>query len=951
MQKAGFQMRIYEDIFKTSEGRLPQRSYYIPKGNAEYILLNGTWKFKYFARDIDVPEYIDNWDSITVPSCWQTQGFENPNYVNVTYPYPVDPPYVPDDNPCGVYERTFNIDKLLGKVYFVLEGVSSCAFVYVNGGYVGFTQGSHLQAEFDITKFANEGENTITVKVLKWCCGSYLEDQDFFRMNGIFRDCYILVRPQDHISDVYVEADAISGEITVNTDKPCKVSLFDNDKNLIAASDSDGVAKIIVENPVLWNAEKPYLYTVTVEAKGEIVSLYTAFRTIGISDKYELLINGVPVKLFGVNHHDTDAVKGWYQTDSELRRDLELMKELNINCVRTAHYPPTPSFLDMCDEMGFYVILETDIETHGFSARDAGGNGYDMDAPIWPANDRDWEKEHLERMERAVMRDRNHASIIMWSTGNESGHGPNHMSMIDWLHSLKDGRLVHCEDACRKGEDDHSDICSNMYHDFPTVEGYAKCEDVKQPVFLCEYAHAMGNGPGDVYEYAELFDKYDKLIGGCVWEWADHTIIDKNGVCRYGGDFEGELAHDANFCCDGMVFHDRSLKSGSLEVKAAFQPIATILEGNVLSIRNRLSFTNLNEYDFKYEIQADGKTIKEESLTLEIEPLKTQQIEIAVPQVQCEYGLFLNCYLFNKQGAEVARTQHELNFTKMPVEAKKSSADISETETDFIFSGEGFSYTLSKHYGQFVSLNIGGKEQLAERMKLSVWRAPTDNDRHIKLKWGHPDGWNGENYDRIFQKIYNVEKIGDSVKITGSLAGVSRLPFLHFEMMVKVDSCGVCSFSIKAKVGEKNVYLPRFGFDIVLNVENAPFTYFGYGPYESYCDMHHASLIGLYDSCAADEYVNYIRPQEHGNHASVKMLSCSDLVFKGEKLDCAVSEYSTAALTVAEHTDELKKDGFTHIRVDYKMSGIGSGSCGPQLAEIHQLNEKEFEFNFTMAKK
>ncbi len=375
-------MRIYEDLQKTSENRCAPRSYYIPGGVSEYRLMNGEWNFRYFKREIDVPERIESWDSIPVPSCWQTEGYDTVNYTNYEYPYTVDAPYVPDDNPCGVYNRKFGIEKLWGRVYFILEGVSSCAFVYVNGKYVGFTEGSHLQAEFEITGFVNEGENDLTVKVLKWCCGSYLEDQDIFRMNGIFRDCYILQRPNGHITDVKVTA--ADKKIEVDAGKDAEISLYDPNGELISVKSGSAVG-FEVEDPVYWNAEKPRLYTVKIKRGGEEITQKTAFRTIGISKDRELLINGTPVKLYGVNHHDTSVKGGWYQTDEELLTDIKLMKKLNINCVRTSHYPPPPRFMELCDEYGLYVVLECDIECHGFISRCAAQQyQYTEPAGNWP---------------------------------------------------------------------------------------------------------------------------------------------------------------------------------------------------------------------------------------------------------------------------------------------------------------------------------------------------------------------------------------------------------------------------------------------------------------------------------------------------------------------------------------------------------------------------------------
>ena len=443
-------MRIYENPQVTSENRLAPRSYYIPGGISEYQLLNGTWKFAYFERDIDVPQVIEKWDETPVPSCWQIEGYENPNYTNINFPYPCDLPYVPDDNPCGVYEREFEITKKWGCVYFVFEGVSSCAFLYINDTYIGFTQGSHLQAEFDITDAVVEGKNTVRVKVLKWCCGSYLEDQDFFRFNGIFRDCYILQRPQGHIVDVDMIPD--DKQIAVKFDGSAKVCIKAGDEILVQ-SEAENEFVYTPEHPVLWNAEKPFLYTVVLEREGETIELKAGLRKIEISDAYELLINGVSVKLHGVNHHDTSKYRGWCQSNDELRADLELMKELNINCVRTSHYPPTPAFVQMCDELGFYVVMETDIESHGFVRRQANvAYNYDVQSNAWPCTNREWKKEHVERMMRMVELYKNHASIIMWSTGNESGHGSNHVEMIRWTKKRDNTRLIQCEDASRKGQ-------------------------------------------------------------------------------------------------------------------------------------------------------------------------------------------------------------------------------------------------------------------------------------------------------------------------------------------------------------------------------------------------------------------------------------------------------------------------------------------------------------------
>jgi len=934
-------MRIYENPAKTQNNRLKQRSNYIPRGEAKYTLLNGTWRFKYFERDIDSEDKIISWDEIPVPSCWQLLGYDNCNYTNVVYPHPVDAPFVPDDNPCGIYEREFIVEDIEKQIYFTLEGVSSCAFVYVNGSEVGFTQGSHLQATFDITPFVHIGENTLRVKVLKWCCGSYLEDQDFFRFNGIFRDTYILERPKGHAEDIYITAK--DNIVTVNLNKEADVTLSDMQGNIIGKSSGKN-AKIFVENPVFWNAEKPYLYTVNIKCAGEIIELKTAFRTIEISKENELLINGVSVKLHGVNHHDTHKYNGWCQTLEELRRDLELMKSLNINCIRTSHYPPHPEFLNMCDEMGFYVILETDLEMHGFVLRLPGGCGYDPDEnpDIWLCQRKEWKNEFVDRMERAILRDRNHPSIIMWSTGNESGHGENHVAMIHRIREENDGRLVHCEDASRKGTNLNVDVESQMYWSIDEIE--KSLENRDKPFYLCEYSHAMGNGPGDVCDYNELFDKHKSLIGGCIWEWADHTVV-VNGVQKYGGDFEGELTNDHNFCADGMVFADRSLKAGSLEVKAAYQPMRTFFEKGKLSVYNRYDFTDLSECDFKYRIECDGKIVYEEGLKLSAKPHTTIQITPQIPPLKAKFGASIVCTL-EKDGAEVAKTQHMLDAQIVLDEPCKQKAEHTETEKDIIFSGENFRYVFSKHYGNFTSIIVNNKEQLSERIIFSAWRAPTDNERNVWQNWGHPNVWQGENLDRIFSKIYSCEIQNGEIKLSGSLAGVGRLPFLKYQMTVAVFKNGKADISFSGEVREKTHWLPRFGMEFSMPGEAKEFEYFGYGPGETYCDLHRYATQSLYKGDIDSAYVPYIRPQEHGNHFGTKWLKIGDLEFSGE-FEFNASKYSASALTRAEHTDELVADGLTHLRIDYKNSGIGSNSCGPNLLEKYRLDEKEIIFNFS----
>ena len=936
-------MRHYENPEKTSENRCPSRSWYIPGGVSKQLMLNGTWQFAFYQRDIDVPALIEKWDTIPVPSCWQLQGYENPNYSNINYPYPCDDPYVPDDNPCGVYQRSFVLEDTDCKTYFVFEGVSSCAYLYVNDQYVGFTQGSHLLSEFDITQFVHAGENVVRVKVLKWCCGSYLEDQDFFRYNGIFRDVYLLQRPHGHIGDITMIPNEQA--IVLELDGQATVRIFDGEEMLVEAEMSQ-TFRFAPENPVLWNAEKPHLYTVELSRAGEVIALKTGLRDIRISNQYELLINGVSVKLHGVNHHDTDPNRGWCQDAAALRRDLELMKQLNMNCVRTSHYPPAPIFLQLCDEIGLYVVCETDIETHGFLRRLPNvPYRYDVESNAWPCTKAIWKNEFVDRMVRMVENYKNHPSIIIWSTGNESGHGCNQVEMIRWTKQRDPSRLIHAEDASRKGQIHNADIFSMMYSSLSDMERFANCDDINMPVFLCEYSHAMGNGPGDVWDYNALFDRYPKLIGGCIWEWADH-VVNVDGVQRYGGDFPGEQTHDGNFCCDGLVLSDRSLKAGSLEAKAAYQPIRTSYENGVLSVYNRLDFTDLEEFSFHYTIEVDGNVVQSEELWVHAKPHTTVQVEIPWEAVPANFGAYLNVEL--RKGETVwAHTQHPLDY-ELIQEMVAPAAELTEDEMHIYAEGTDFRYTFSKHYGIFSSMIVHGREQIAVKPQLTAFRAPTDNDRDTRYMWQQLDEWRGENLDKSFVKVYDCRIEEDDIVVQGSLAGISRAPLFRFIQKIKIYADGVVDVELAGDIRKDAFWLPRLGYEFTLPGQNDAFAYYGNGPFESYRDLSHAGRIGMFESNVDAEYVHYVRPQEHGNHTATKYLRIGDLAFTAEDMEVCVSKYSTQTLTRAEHTDELVADGYTHLRVDYKVSGIGSNSCGPELEKPYRLHEKQLRFRFTI---
>lgn len=940
-------IRSYEDLNHISENRLPQRSYYIPEGAATYTLLNGEWDFAFFENG-DLAGEVTAWNKIPVPSCWQLQGYEHPNYANVRYPYPVDPPFVPDINPMGVYRRTFVRKDAAKQLYLVLEGVSSCAEIEVNGRYVGYTQGAHLQAEFDLSDYAVQGENTLVIRVRKWCSGSYLEDQDFLRYNGLFRDVYLLERPIGHMTDVEVRTE--ENQVYIRTERSTEAILKNAAGRVIAQQNFDGETTLTVNNPILWNAEHPYLYELELRCAGEVIRQDVGFRTIAISEKKELLVNGVAVKLKGVNHHDSKPDTGWTMSKEDMLRDLTLMKSLNINTVRTSHYPPPPEFLQMCDRMGFYVILETDLETHGFCSR--YGNvwtGYDMTDPIWPTIDTAWRPSFMDRMVRAVERDKNHASIIMWSTGNESGHADNHKAMIDWTRRRDPSRLIHCEDADRANIKGRSDVYSRMYPAVSDLTKWATDEEHSNtPVFMCEYSHAMGNGPGDVWQYWEQILKYPRLIGGCIWEWCDHNVIE-NGVAKYGGDFEGELTHDWNFCCDGMVFSDRSFKAGTYEIKAAYAPfrIEYQKESNRIQYHHLMDFTDLSAYRVRYTLRCDGNVLEEKTVALAAKPKDYVYIypEQKFP-LTCELACSVNVALLRADGSEVSCLECEVDIPTVQEETNHVPAVLSE-EGNWIFArGERFVYRFSKQLGAFDSICVDGEELLAAPMYIDSMRAPTDNDgRTMSAKW-----LKGENLDRIFGKVYDLNVSDGTITLCGSIAGVSRLPYFRYTLVLRFAADGTVYTQLDGKVHEKCVWLPRLGFTFPLCRKNSPMRYFGYGPLETYCDtMHHAQLK-WHETTAEQEYVPYVFPQEHGNHTAVRKAEVrGKLGFAcANGMDINLSKFTAKQLANAAHTDEIGVSNGSYLRIDYKNSGIGSHSCGPELMEQFRLSEKDIHFAFTM---
>ncbi len=970
-------------------GREKERAYYIPyeeltnaltdkKENSNYYeSLDGTWDFNLYDTYYNVPDVITQWDSIPVPSNWQMHGFEEPYYTNVNYPYPVDPPYVPDENPCGVYRRYFTINKDWKNkdTHIVFEGVNSCFYLYINGNEVGYSQVSRMPSEFNISPYLKEGKNEIVVKVLKWCDGSYLEDQDFFRHSGIFRSVYLLARNKTHIRDVDIKTDlkSLKGQILFSDNR--------GDSEILAVLYAEGevVGKTKIENtsfefkldsPKLWNAETPNLYTLIIQMDDEYIPFKVGFRKIETSEEGELLINGVSVKLKGVNRHDTHPRTGHTMSEEDIRKDLLLMKKLNINTIRMSHYPPSSYVLKLCDELGFYVVDEADLETHGYVTLNTGWK-YEAYNKEWLTDHPDWKEAVLERITKMYERDKNHPSIIMWSLGNECGYGEHFDTAAEWLKERDTMRYVHYERANMVGTPEIFDVLSYMYVPVEKLDEIGR-KELKRPFFLCEYSHAMGNGPGDLHDYWEVIYRHPRLIGGCIWEWADH-VIERDGKYYYGGDF-GELTDDGNFCADGLVFADRSLKAGSLEAKAVYQYIrAELVDGKSgkVKITNLHDFTNLDEFTLSWQLVVDGKVIWAREEIIDIKPHVKKEIilDYNLPE-NCKLGAYLDLHLYTRKDSPWAEAGYEtamiqLEVTDVPVakdsitsDGESNSLRIEELNNELIISCENnIQYVFHKEKGKLTNIKENNKEFLEGDTELTVWRAPTDNDRKVKYSWGlFEDNISGWNYNRLFHKCYDFSwketKDGVVVEINGGLSGVARAPFAKYKTLYTINGLGVVNVNTQVKVNKKAVWLPRFGFEFTLADSMENIEYFGKGPHENYLDLNHHVKVGYYKSTVSDEYVPYVHPQEHGNHTKVKYLAIHDcdgigLEFTSSNtFECNTSHYTSEELTAASHEHELKKSGKTTVRIDYKVSGLGSNSCGPELLEKYRLNEKEFEFTF-----
>ena len=985
---------IEEDQIKLASGRPAIQS------------LSGKWQFFYS----QYPETVHDtfyqvdydtsaWDEMQVPAHWQLNGYGEPHYTNVAYPFAVRPPIIPSENPTGLYKRTFNYDSVTDEmVYLRFEGVDSAFYVWVNGQFVGYGTGSRTASSFDVTDVIQSGANQIAVKVHQFNAQTYLEDQDMWWLSGIFRDVKLVRRPQNHLEDSFVQATLDSDykegvlriESAFNSDQvSLDYTLYNNQQEIVYTrtdiTDRNVVAQI--ENIAPWTAEMPNLYTLVVQVKDhnrellETVTQRVGFRTVEIREGL-LLINGQRVLFKGVNRHEHDWERGRINSLQTMKDDLMLMKRHNINAVRTAHYPSDPRFYALCDELGLYVIDEADIETHGMQ-HTLGWNKL--------TNDPAWEAAYVERAKRMVERDKNHPSIIMWSLGNESGYGVNHEAMAHWIRQRDPSRLLHNESESfgllQETEyepvklNDTSDVYSSMYTSHASLEKLGKQSDLAQPHLLCEFVHAMGNGPGGLKEYMDLFYRYPRLQGGFVWEWIDHGLRQEtaNGeeYIAFGGDFSHEQ-HDGNFVCDGLLFADRQPSPALSEFKAAAQPLKVTRNANGrFLLENRYDFSDLAHLVADYTITYQGELLQSGLIELpHIEPGKIRELPLSIDEEELPEKSFLTIQFKLKEAVEWAERGHEVAFCQFRVgqksqphpqsaltvnRQKNEALLVQQTVGQLRVTGEDFDILFNTHTGWLDSLSYRGEEVIAQGPRFNVWRAMTDNDQLPLMKGSGRIGdyWQEKQVHLMEGTLLNIDyqqtDEGVIIEAKHMQAPLGQSWGLDLTTRYTIDADGRIGIDIAGEPFGQNgsESLPKLGMQLYLPDQYETVTWDGLGPAENYPDSQLAARHGRFTRTIDELWTPYAHPQENGNHMGVSQVTLTNqsnfgLKIVGEELNFSAHYYTTRMIDRALHPYELVKQPQIELNIDYQQYGLGTNSCGPATQEQYKLKVEPFHYTFTL---
>ena len=965
-----------------------------------FKLLNGQWRFLYVPSPVDIPDgfesedfNFESWDSIPVPSNWQMLGYGRPNYTNVAYPYPVDPPFVPQENPVGLYRREFTlpVDWEGRRVFLNFDGVDSAFYVWLNGQKVGYSQGSHLPSEFEVTPFVRPGVNHLTVQVFQWSDGSYLEDQDMWRLSGIFRDVYLFATPGVHLRDASIRThfdtafqDAVlTLGVTVKNYTHVPVvpdsvvaRLYDDQKRLVveqkigerlalgAGEESTQVVDISVKAPRKWSAEEPNLYALVLFLYGgkdallEVERFNVGFRQVEAHNG-QLFLNGTPIRLKGVNRHDTHPDLGHAVSLESMVTDVISMKRHNINTVRTSHYPNDPRWLDLADRFGLYLIDEADLETHGFH--------YTGDVSQI-SKDPAWEAAYVDRASRMVERDKNHPAVIIWSLGNESGYGPNHDAMAAWIRKADPTRLIHYEGA---GDAAVVDIVSVMYPKVSDLIQQGQKTDDPRPFFMCEYAHAMGNGPGNLKEYWEAIYAYPRLLGGCVWEWVDHAVrqrtADGEEWFAYGGDF-GDKPNDGDFCVDGLNWPDRTPYPGLIEYKKIIAPVrveAVDLLSGKITVTNRYAFSSLRHLDGAWFLYQGGDLLQQGRLpALEVPAGGSMEVTLPYslpePIAGAEYWLTIRFTLaedtpWAPRGFEITAEQFQvpLQAPAAPVLTIKQMPSLALEALPHHASvrGEDFSIKLDTFNGVIAAWTFQGQLLLNAGPRINLWRAPTDNDIHLAKEW------QSVGLDRLQHRVTRAEVLSQdpqavTLDVEAVLGAYSLAPLFKVAYATTLYGSGdVVIKTTLTPVQDGLPPLPRVGLQMRLPKRLDRLTWYGRGPHESYVDRKESALVGIYTGTVQEQYVPYVFPQENGNKSDVRWAALTDSGGMGllavglPLLNVSAHHYTTEDLTRASHTYELKQRDETILNLDIAQCGLGSNSCGPGPLDKYLIDPKEITFS------
>ena len=926
----------------------PYRSHYVPfakgqsRGEKSKLItsLNGTWKVKKYDTIRNVPEdffVARPTKKIPVPSCVQCYGLDGNQYTNIRYPIPFRPPFTPVINPAYHFRREFNYVASENDKFLVFNGVDSNFFLYVNGEFVGYSLITHSVNEFNVTKYLKDGKNVIDLLVVKWCFGSYLEDQDKFRMTGIIRDVYLLERGANRIDDFRIST-AIDGKDGIVSFKNLRgaeaVVKFNGEEKCVKQGET---IEFRVENAQLWNAENPYLYDMEILTENEIIFERVGIREVKIVDGI-FKINGKHVKLLGINHHDTHPDFGQALPAGFLKSELELMKKLNINCIRTSHYPATTELYELADEMGFYVVDEADLEAHGVMHRTGDYEEANFD---YVATDERFKESILLREESLVMRDANRPCVIFWSLGNESGFGDNFREAARFVKSLDNTRLVHYEGGTSfttNHESKDIDMVSVMYAPIEEMEKYLTDENETRPYFQCEYAHGMGNSPGDLNDYGKEFYKSDRFMGGCLWEWADHAVRDNKGNLIYGGD-SGEYLHDGEFCVDGFVDPERNVKRAALEMKKVYEPAVITVDGNMMTITSRTNFEPLKgRLDLVYKVW--DQVVKAESK--EICVPAGESIQLCVDEFAT---LIASIFVCDKHVGEFEAVREGFNRFEMPAPDRKECKPIIVRSNNkyYVRAGE-FEYVLSDFNCALISAKKGGKEYLAEQMVPSIFRAYINNDKYLVPTRYRVLHLHKTRNEAVSSKIVDE----NSVEFKGIIVMDSVMPHVEYTLTYKffADSVDV---SFDYKVGDFIDYLPKVGINFAVNKSFKNIKYFGFGPEEAYSDKIACTYKAYFESNVDAEYQHDMYPQECGAHFDSEYLrleSKNKAVEINGAFSFSALPYSAYQIDEAKHDFELKKSDATYVSIDYYTAGVGSGACGPELPMQYRTpSSGELKFN------